>query len=400
MPTINRVQRWVVALSLFAVFAVVRPILAQENGAAITPAAVSEAPASKTNIVYFYSETCVHCKNIKPLLQDIEKKYKNSVAFRRFEVRVSQRARDLFTRFLNVYGVPEGQAGTPTIAIGDSILIGEDEVKGRLESIIGYCAENECPLKAGLDGEVGGLKARESSALAPERGGSRGGVTLPLVFGAAVIDSINPCAIGVLLLLIGFLLTVHGSRRKLAMLGMFYILSVYVSYLLAGIGILHLIGIFNLAVFVKGLAAVILLLAAVFALKESFVPGSTFLRIPDRAKGVLTHWLTKGSIPGVIIAGFLVSAVELPCTGEVYLGILSMLAQGTERWLGYWYLAIYNLVFVAPLIIILGLALFGVRAEILQAAFKKHTKTMRVSAGVLMLILGLWLFFTIMSGAA
>lgn len=370
------------------------PVLSAESSSA-----VKIAPSTKTNIVYFYSETCIHCKNIKPLLKDIEKKYGDTVIFRRYEVRISQAARTMFAKFLAAYGVPDGRGGTPTIMIGDTALIGEDEVKERLESIVQYCRENACPLKAGLDDQVGGFKKRDIPR-AEDSADGRGTVTLPIVFGAAVIDSINPCAIGVLLLLIGFLLTVHGSRKRLAWLGSLYILAVFVTYLLAGVGILHLIGIFNLAALVKGIAAAVLLAAAALSLKEFFAPGSTFLRIPDRAKGMLTRWLTKGSVAGVLIAGFLVSAVELPCTGEVYLGILSLLSDGMDRARGFWYLAMYNLIFVAPLIIILALALFGIRAEAMQVAFKRHGRLMRILAGVLMLALGLWLVFEIIQGTA
>ncbi|MEK7606963.1 MAG: cytochrome c biogenesis protein CcdA [Patescibacteria group bacterium] len=399
MYTFKRIQRWVIFFALCVVFAVARPIQAQESTVDATSAAVSTTPLPKTNIVYFYSDTCSHCRAIKPLLKDIEKKYGDSVEFRRYEVRISQRARVLFSKFLSTYGVPTEQGGTPTIAIGDTILIGEDEVKGRLESIINYCGENTCLLKGGLDADVGGQKPREAERSTVD-GVAQGKISLPLILSAALVDSINPCAIGVLLLLIGFLLSVHGSRKKLALLGFLYILSVYVTYLLAGLGILHVIGILNIAVFIKGIAAAILLGTAFISLKEIFAPGSTFLRIPERAKGLLTHWLTKGSVTGVLIAGFLVSAVELPCTGAVYLGILSLLSNSTDRWLGYSYLAIYNLIFVAPLLGILGLALFGVRAEAIQKTFKKHTKTMRVSGGLLMLLLGLWIVFEIVRGTA
>ena len=355
-----------------------------------------EAPSSlttlttKTNIVYFYSETCVHCKNIKPLLKEIEKSNKETVQFRRYEVRVSQRARDLFDVFLNAYGVPVSQGGTPSIFIGDTALIGEDEVKERLANIISFCKDNSCPLKNGLDDEVGGLKTRPL----PKTEG-RGEMNLAVILGAAAIDSINPCAIGVLLLLIGFLVATKGTRRKLMILGAVYIFAVYLTYFLAGLGLLHVISRFNLAPIVKGVAGGILLIAGIISFKEVLKPGTTFLRIPDKAKGLLTRWLTKASIPGTFVAGMIVSGVELPCTGEVYLGILSILSGATNKALGYWYLGIYNLVFVAPLILILLLAIFGVKTEKLEKVFKGKTKMMRILAGLLMLALSAWLLIGI-----
>ena len=61
---------------------------------------------------------------------------------------------------------------------------------------------------------------------------------LPVVLVTALVDSINPCAIGVLILLIGTLLALSRDKHKMLFIGIIYILTVYITYLLAGIGLL------------------------------------------------------------------------------------------------------------------------------------------------------------------
>ena len=62
-------------------------------------------------------------------------------------------------------------------------------------------------------------------------------ITLAIVLDAAAIDSINPCAIGVLLFLGSVLLRTSSNKKKLLQLGITYILTVYIVYTLSGFGI-------------------------------------------------------------------------------------------------------------------------------------------------------------------
>ena len=68
---------------------------------------------------------------------------------------------------------------------------------------------------------------------------------LPLVGVAALIDSINPCAFGILLLTIAFLLSLQKSRSNILKIGGIYILGLFTVYILIGLGILQALHIFN-----------------------------------------------------------------------------------------------------------------------------------------------------------
>lgn len=60
-----------------------------------------------------------------------------------------------------------------------------------------------------------------------------------IVISAAAMDSINPCAISVLLLTIGFLLSLGISRNKKLKIGLSYITGIFITYVLIGLEVLR-----------------------------------------------------------------------------------------------------------------------------------------------------------------
>src|SRR3989344_2955650 len=81
---------------------------------------------------------------------------------------------------------------------------------------------------------------------------------LPMVFVAALIDSINPCAFGILLLTIAFLFSIGKMRSGILKIGTAYILGLFVVYILIGLGILQALHIFNTPHFMAKVGASLL----------------------------------------------------------------------------------------------------------------------------------------------
>ena len=63
--------------------------------------------------------------------------------------------------------------------------------------------------------------------------------TLGTVVVTAMIDAINPCAIGVLILMISVLLAGKQSTKRMLFLGSLYIFSVMTVYFVAGLGLIY-----------------------------------------------------------------------------------------------------------------------------------------------------------------
>ncbi len=207
----------------------------------------------------------------------------------------------------------------------------------------------------------------------------------------ALVDSINPCAIGVLILLISVLLSLSKQKKRMLWVGMLYISIVYLAYFLAGLGLLYFIQILNIGDILGVVVGSFVIILGLIEIKDFYFHGRGIsLAIPKRYVGTIKKYAKTGTVPAVIALGFLVAAVELPCTGGPYLAITTILAKNFDLQ-ALWYLALYNFIFVLPLIIILFLAYCGASAKSLDNWKKANRKWMNLAMGLLMVTLGVLL---------
>ncbi|MCH7883098.1 hypothetical protein IIA95_01630 [Patescibacteria group bacterium] len=219
------------------------------------------------------------------------------------------------------------------------------------------------------------------------------------VMATAAIDAINPCAIGVLILMISVILSSGGSTKRLLWLGFLYTLSVFTVYLLAGLGLAYFFTTIPLIVteYISIAVGVIIIAAGLFEIKDYFWYGRWFsLGIPARFAKKIHLYSKRVTVPGVIFLGAFVSAVELPCTGAPYLAIITILSQYFD-FTAFLLLVIYNLIFVSPLIIILILVAAGIQIHHIKIWKQGARGYMRLFIGLLLVSLG-WLLMLIANG--
>src|SRR3989338_8819105 len=214
-----------------------------------------------------------------------------------------------------------------------------------------------------------------------------------IIITTAAIDSINPCAIGVLILLISTLIVMHNKRSKMLAVGSIYILAVYVTYFLAGIGLLLFIQKLNIAqplsIFVGGLVIIL----GFIEIKDFFWYGKGItLSIAPRYVKYIEEHAKKLTVLGAIVLGAFVAAVELPCTGGPYLAITTWIAQSQVLPVkALIYLLVYNFIFVLPLIIILFLVYFGIKIQKIKKWKQDYRRWMRLAIGLVLVALGILL---------
>ena len=101
-------------------------------------------------------------------------------------------------------------------------------------------------------------------------------LTLPVVVVAAAVDSINPCAIGVILFLVSVLLRFSARTGTILKLGLVYVATVYVVYTASGLGLVwfqHELIELGLARWVgTGVGSLVILLGLI-EVKDFFWPG-------------------------------------------------------------------------------------------------------------------------------
>jgi len=196
----------------------------------------SEDCAGKVCITYFYSPDCSHCRATAPFIDELNKTYGKNITLHKFNVKEPANF-ELYNSFCSIQNLSVNERGIPLIVTKDSFLMGEDQIRNSLEKDI---------LKLIDENQTGCIDANichaDVNVTRTNQTNSQTIITLPLIAAAAAADSINPCAIGVLIFLIGFLLLSSGkNKRRTIKIASIYIITVYVTYFLAGIGILEVL---------------------------------------------------------------------------------------------------------------------------------------------------------------
>lgn len=223
--------------------------------------------------------------------------------------------------------------------------------------------------------------------------------TLLTVIITALVDSINPCAIGVLILLISVMLATKQSRSRMFWLSSLYIGTVGLIYFLAGLSLMQFLHSIPLVVvmILSVIAALILVVGGLIEIKDFFWYGKGIsLHIPAKAVKTIHKMSKKVSLFGIIFLGIFVAAVELPCTGGPYLAITLLLSQSFDM-TAVLLLALYNLVFILPLIAIIGIVLLGGKIYNIKRWKMKYRGYMRLAVGIILILLA-WLLIFIANG--
>jgi len=222
--------------------------------------------------------------------------------------------------------------------------------------------------------------------------------TLTTVLVTALVDSINPCAIGVLILLISTLI-VAKKKSEMFRIGMIYILSIYITYFLYGLGLTAFLAIIPIAIaeYISIAVGFLVVLAGMIEIKDYFWYGEGIsLMIPHEYVDKIKKKMKNLSIGTIVFLGIFVASVELPCTGGPYLAITLLLSQNFDM-TAFVLLLIYNVIFVLPLAVILLLVMLGTKIQNVQNWKQMNKAYMRFATGLLLIGLG-WLLMLIANG--
>ena len=242
---------------------------------------------------------------------------------------------------------------------------------------------------------------------------------IAVITGAGLVDGINPCAFTVLVFFISFLAFVGYSRKQMVLVGLAFILSVFMTYLLIGLGLFEFAR--KLVSFVFA-AKLVYLFTGFFAMALGIVslydfwvytktkdPDKIKLKLPGLVKKQIQSVIRektdirqdgsskgKGIFKFVIAAfscGFIVSFLELICTGQLYLPtIIYIVKSGSLKLRAIFYLVYYNLMFVAPLFIVLVLGILGVSSGAFARAARDNLGRVKLVTAIIFFLLGAVLF--------
>lgn len=358
----------------------------------LAPDSILLAENSKDlNLYFFYSKDCSNCLElIKESGQLLKDKY-SEVNLVLFELTESNdNLKLLFYLLDNMKGRDkEYEFSVPIIFIGNTVLIGKNDIDNNLENYLNiYIKDLKQPYTA--DRLVESYKEISSSK---EKSNFKSNyITVPAVIISGLIDSINPCAIAVILFLISTLFLSHEKKRIL-IYGIIYIATIFIVYLGLGLGIVYLIQNIRISHLLFIIIGSFLIIIGLFSIKDFFWYGKGFsLGFPGSVKKFIEKNIYKATIFSVVLIGIVISLFEATCSGAIYLGILSIISEQGLNFKSLGFLIFYNFIFILPLIVILLVFYFGFSIKkINKWIIQKRRKTYRLVAGIILISLGIYL---------
>ena len=284
----------------------------------------------------------------------------------------------------------------PAVVIDDQVILGgKSEIEKELRKTILLAARGWRSESSGTGGP-----APQAGEILLDRFRSFG--VLPVI-AAGLLDGVNPCAFTTIIFLLSYLVYLGKRKRELLVAGGFFSAGVFLAYTALGLGLSRILQSFSaiqkLAEIIKYVTFAGLMILSVlsfydYALCRQGKATRMSLQLPRFLKqrihaSVRTRTRSAGLILSSLGLGFVVSVLELACTGQVYLPmIVYMLKVATEAKRAFALLLTYNLAFILPLVVVFILAYFGLTAETLAKAFERRIGLMKLATGILFLALG------------
>jgi len=353
----------------------------------------ASASGAKVHIAYVRKAGCDSCDRASLVLDAVAETYPQMVVTA-FDV-LSQG--DVVEAMGEALGIEEERRMVaPSVYVGSKALVGGSEItSGNLSELVGrYAAEGADPFWDELDLASG----RDSIA---QRFRTMGPTAVVL---AGLIDGVNPCAFATILFFVSYLAISRRGKGALLAVGLAFTLGVFVTYLAVGFGAMSVLRVVS-AVHVVGRAlfglfAALCLALAVLSFQDYRLARQgrlhdMLLNLPEPLRERIHGRIRSGGtayLGAAFLSGVIVSLLELACTGQVYLPTITFMVGVPEmRAAAVGYLVLYNVMFVVPLLVVLGMATYGVSAVRFQDWFVRNAAASKLVMSVLFLSLGVLL---------
>jgi len=368
--------------------------------------------APRVHLYFFWSQQCSHCLEARPELEalarsqpwivlhslELSKSQANVERYIAMAAELGQQAQSVpalfYCRQMQVGWERGGHSRTlllerlkqchAKVASGETI--GPDKTRGA-DKAMG-------PDKAVLNGAqedttlflplIGALDARSHSLL----------MMTVLIAG---MDAFNPCAFFVLLFLLSLLVHQHDRRRMALIGGVFVLFSglMYFAFMAAWLGLFRIMGSLP---WVTGAAGVLAVVIGAVNTKDFFAfKAGVSLSIPESRKADIFRRgraiIAAGNLPAMLAATVLLAIAanfyELLCTAGfpmVYTRLLTLQVSNSTQ--HFFYLALYNVIYVFPMLLIVFAFVRTLGARKLS---EREGRLLKLLSGLMMLELGILL---------
>lgn len=368
--------------------------------------------AEEVNLYLFHSQDCSHCAAERQWLDSIKNEYDNLNIYE-YEVTRNKENSELHEK------VKERLSSTsqyvPFTVVGEQYWIGwNDNNKDKIiEAIKKYDSSkrdivneviNNIPVENLKPIEQEEQKKEDASFTVPVLGKiDAKKVSLPLLaIIVGFVDGFNPCAMWVLIFLISMLMGMKNKKRMWT-LGLTFLVSSAVVYLLFMIAWLNIAAGLNEIMWVRLLIAGVALIGAFVNLKSFYksvkekdsgcevVDNTRRKKLMSRIKKFTGEKSLILALIGVIALAFSVNLIELACSAGLPLIFTQILALNNLGTIEYMlYILIYILFFLLDDIIVFVIAMKTLE---ITGISTKYTKYSHLIGGLIMLVIGLLMIF-------
>ncbi len=248
--------------------------------------------------------------------------------------------------------------------------------------------------------ELSVVEEVEEQGLAEAASLENRGLSFGLVVLAGLIDGTNVCALTLMLLLAGYLVIHIKDRKRSMRIGFIYLLTVWLTYFFAGAvlaqSIQTLLGWESYGLIRQLLNWVlvsVLVIAGVLNLQDYVMGKKIAFDTASPQRHQIRSYMKKVDIPTTIGLGVLSALFLLPCSLPLYLASVGVLAQVFEWQTTLWYVLVYSLMFMVPLLIMLAVLLRAEKAVTERDIRSEKFRTLKFVKAVVQLgaAFGLWM---------
>ncbi len=355
---------------------------------------------SRVHLYFFWTQTCPHCRRARPFIESLPAQYPW------LELHSHDLSRDMaaglrYARMAEALG--ESARAVPALLFCGRMITGFDgpDSTGRaLRQQLEDCHRRYMQSTTASAPVTITPSATEPPVLTLPLLGALdpAALSLPaLTVVLAGLDAFNPCAFFVLLFLLSLLVHAHDRRRMLLIGGVFVFFSgaIYFMFMAAWLNVFLWLGELRFITVLAGLLAVSM---GGMNVKDFFAfRQGPSLGIADEAKPKLfkrMRALVGGEklpslLTGTIVLAIVANSYELLCTAGfpmVYTRALTLNQLSTGAYYGY--LALYNLIYVLPLLAIVLVFTWTLGSRKLREG---EARVLKLLSGIMMIGLGLLL---------
>lgn len=363
-------------------------LCADEPGPVAIPSdAGVRAPSAVFELVFFWGVGCPHCEEAKPFVDTLERE-RPDLRVVRVESRKDPEGRRRFVDTMN--GLGASAVGVPTFVVGERYVTGF--VKGETEAQVRALVETR---RRELEGHRDAAVSEPRVRLPLLGEVDPKSVSLPwLTVVVGLADGVNPCAMWVLVVLLGILMHVRETKRMVLYAGTFVVMSglVYFGFMVAWSTLFELLGFSRVATTVLGVGLLgmgLVNLKDVVWFKKGVslvIPESQKPGLFRRMRAIAGAGSTPAAMAGIVALAFVVNLVELGCTlglPAVYTRILSL--RGLSRGARLGYIAFYNVAYVVPLVVVV-VGFVALRKRVTMT--EKAARVLKGVSGTLLVVFG------------